>query len=985
MSRVSRWTLLSASIAIAVIAAMQVTGALSPLRARWVMRGLSPGGGFRWPGIASLNDALPPDAAQQRAAAEALKLLDSGARQFTATPASLILRGRVLLLQGRFEEAIRTLRIAKNLAPENALPGVALGIAYGLRARAEDRAGDLGNALEEFLGGVRALPEEAHANAALICELIPAPHSAIMHWRAALDHANGEDRRAIEARIRSLETKIQRELRVKAMLSRPPSEQDPPGSEEVRLHVAIREGLAAGELDAAALRGLAEHLAGLRDDQMLRDLLKSPLPPAARKDLAAAAAANRTGDHEAALTRATRAQAEFTKAGNAAGVALARIEAGYALQRTDPGLRCMQILSGLREDATRRRWPWAANRAWFDELSCRTGLRNVNVVQERDEAARQIPRSGYLGLALRASASSTEPFRSHTAPGQAWQRALGSLRLFWESVLPPNLASNLYVPLALTCHITGKPLAAELFIRESMAVLEPLPNPRLKAQVLMELGIIQMERQQYAAAEGTFAEAGRIAAGKLDAQQIQSLQDVASAHAALQAGRKEESLARLQRLVARDRFPYLNFVYQDRLLLLPAMGEALAAVGDSANATRHFDRSVQEALERASKVSEADQRHALIKETAESWKGLLRLKAEALDKSGTLALWQTYRNAHRTRAPVATRDPSVAWLSYAHAGSQMIAWAQRDGRVSMHRMPAATVIGLADRFAALLSDPDSPQTEVRAMARSLYAALVGPLAGSLRGATSIVVDADGPLARIPWAALESGRGDVLADHHGIVQVHGWEEAQLGNRPVAQENALIVSEPAVGADLRTLLPPLPEARREAEELVRDLRGARHVSGSNATIDNVLQLAPQHRLFHFAGHGVAYGGFGALVLAGDASHPARLLTSREIAQANLRNVDLVLLSACSAGTGEFSGVLDVDGLVRAFLHAGAARVIAARWDVPSRTAATIVSSFYRGLRDGLAPSEALRRASHHVRRNPSTSHPYYWAAFQLYGAP
>jgi CHAT domain-containing protein len=71
----------------------------------------------------------------------------------------------------------------------------------------------------------------------------------------------------------------------------------------------------------------------------------------------------------------------------------------------------------------------------------------------------------------------------------------------------------------------------------------------------------------------------------------------------------------------------------------------------------------------------------------------------------------------------------------------------------------------------------------------------------------------------------------------------------------------------------------------------------------------------------------------------------------------------------------------GLVRAFLIAGASRVLASLWPVDDAVTAGFMSHFYRALRHGAAPAAALREAQQAVRREHA--HPLYWAAFTLYG--
>jgi CHAT domain-containing protein len=142
-----------------------------------------------------------------------------------------------------------------------------------------------------------------------------------------------------------------------------------------------------------------------------------------------------------------------------------------------------------------------------------------------------------------------------------------------------------------------------------------------------------------------------------------------------------------------------------------------------------------------------------------------------------------------------------------------------------------------------------------------------------------------------------------------------------------------------------------------------------------------------LFHFAGHGISNGGFGALLLAPGPGNkaPARRLTADEIRHLNLKELQLLVLAACSSGAGEQAGAVNLDSLVRSFLEAGAVRVVAARWNVSSNETADTLAQFYEGVLQGERPAEALRQAALAVRNNPFTSHPYFWASFQIFGTP
>jgi CHAT domain-containing protein len=93
------------------------------------------------------------------------------------------------------------------------------------------------------------------------------------------------------------------------------------------------------------------------------------------------------------------------------------------------------------------------------------------------------------------------------------------------------------------------------------------------------------------------------------------------------------------------------------------------------------------------------------------------------------------------------------------------------------------------------------------------------------------------------------------------------------------------------------------------------------------------------------------------------------------------ELVSLSACQSGRSWVGGGDELVGLVRGFLHAGAASLLVSLWPVNDSTTADLMVAFYRALRSGTAAPAALRTAMQSVRAEHP--HPYHWAPFVLIG--
>ncbi len=157
---------------------------------------------------------------------------------------------------------------------------------------------------------------------------------------------------------------------------------------------------------------------------------------------------------------------------------------------------------------------------------------------------------------------------------------------------------------------------------------------------------------------------------------------------------------------------------------------------------------------------------------------------------------------------------------------------------------------------------------------------------------------------------------------------------------------------------------------------------------AATEDRLKAEPltDYRIIHFATHGLIDDkkpARSSIILALD-QDPGEdgFLQMREIF--NLRmNADLVTLSACQTGLGQFIRGEGIEGLSRAFFYAGASSVVMSLWAVNDEATYQLMERFYRHLVDSETPVNALRRAKLEMIGSGVLSHPYYWAGFIVNG--
>jgi len=337
----------------------------------------------------------------------------------------------------------------------------------------------------------------------------------------------------------------------------------------------------------------------------------------------------------------------------------------------------------------------------------------------------------------------------------------------------------------------------------------------------------------------------------------------------------------------------------------------------------------------------------------------------------------------------------------------------------------------------------------REVLASLAEKLWQPLQEHLIGVESVVISPDGQLWTVPWDALPISENKLVLEEYAVRLVVSGRDVLSAVSPTQQSNSpnapIIVADPrfdlapaslktastagsrdqrrSVGNRLSTIYrnaARLPGTAQEAEAIrasVAKFAGNEPIVHlDQAAREGVVKSAQSPYCMVLSTHGFfvesqsdhkgndkLIGGNRivenpllrcGLLLAGcqhaDQVSPDSddgVLTGLEIVGTNLRETQLVVLSACETGLGTVRNGEGVAGLRQAFLLAGAESVVASLWKVDDTSTARLMDDFFRNLAQGMSRSAALRQAKltriRARRERNGAAHPFFWAAFTLTG--
>lgn len=336
---------------------------------------------------------------------------------------------------------------------------------------------------------------------------------------------------------------------------------------------------------------------------------------------------------------------------------------------------------------------------------------------------------------------------------------------------------------------------------------------------------------------------------------------------------------------------------------------------------------------------------------------------------------------------------------------------------------------------------------LKQIGKNLYSRILKPLEPYMSDRKRIIISPDDNLHLIPFEIFVKNEWKYIIEDYTISYITSAKDIlKFKENSKIDGNAVIIADPdydfglnenekdkegtkddavffrgSLSKDMKNLnFGRLIDTKDEANNIEKIFREKMKISTKNfqdkKALDEVLLSVKSPKILHLATHGfflknlkielknktLALDGDGknsqimvedpmirsGVVLTGanvalQSGRDEGIVTSDKIVGLDLRDTELVVLSACNTGVGDVEKGDSVYGLKKAFVLAGAKSLMVSLWSVPSLETTEIMTRFYVLLSEGKNKSEALREAKLEMMKKKEN--PFYWGAFVISGNP
>lgn len=457
----------------------------------------------------------------------------------------------------------------------------------------------------------------------------------------------------------------------------------------------------------------------------------------------------------------------------------------------------------------------------------------------------------------------------------------------------------------------------------------------------------------------------------------------------------------------------VNFFASPRnpVRLLPALiarAEARLRLGEAGAAEQDLERAIALLDEQREVITSVPFRARVLDAARDLIDRLVLLRVASGQPAEALAYLERGRlsfasvgprpgSPNRLSAPqgILSARPGEVAMVHALIGDTLLTWIIADTvfrftLVTLDREALLRSIARANFALELRAD----EAAAKSALADLYDLLIRPLTPFLGAPeTPIAWIADGEIAAVPLTALyDRFRKRYLVQDHPVRFASSLQDAQTVRtiEGTSRAQALLIADPAFNSRAFPGLERLPGAVQEVEAIAAAYPNADVLAGPAVDRRALENAFTQATIVHFAGHAIfddERPERSHLVLAPPHASDSdqATISAAEIERLDMRQVRIVVLSACQTARTQPSRSGGFAGLAGALLAAGAGGVVGSLWRVEDRLTQVLMVEFHQVYRDSGDGAGALREAQLRLLRShdPTLRSPAAWAGFRYVG--
>lgn len=345
----------------------------------------------------------------------------------------------------------------------------------------------------------------------------------------------------------------------------------------------------------------------------------------------------------------------------------------------------------------------------------------------------------------------------------------------------------------------------------------------------------------------------------------------------------------------------------------------------------------------------------------------------------------------------------VFWTTHNQSGYHKIAISKKSLEAQIDKFRFCL-----SNYSYIINEKKKAYEEFKKVAHWFYNKLISPIYKHIQTKENIVIIPDGMLGLIPFETFIStspqnnsnnfDQLDYLLTKHNIyydytaqLYAERYQQKKSNNNgkllAVAAEYAseytnLDALRTGTTIAKRSSLKNLPDIKIEVE-MLQQLFDGKFLYHLNASEKSFRNNAGNFSCIHLAMHGIVDlkdPMYSCLAFTENQDKEEdNFLHAFEINNLPL-NADLVTLSACETGYGQFQKGEGVISLAHSFLNAGIPATIVSLWQVNDKFTSKLMSEIYKNLSKGMNKADALRKAKLFFMKDV---HPAFWSPFILIG--